>query len=137
MFDDHFIKMDIVNHNSFIVIGDIDGLVDHSAAPADHFADLFDLLADPFGRLGCDAGLVYDYFELAAGAFVENFAVLIDLADLLAGHPDLPDYMTVLVGLLVDPSGLVDYFASLCFAIFANGFAPVELAAAVVDVFAV
>ena len=127
--------MDIVNHNSFIVIGDLDGLADHSAAPADHFADLFDLLADPFGRLGCDAGLVDDYFELAAGDFVavvDNFAVLIDRAGLLAGLSDLPDYMTVLVGLLVDPSGLVDYFASLCFAIFANDF---ELVAAVVDVF--
>ena len=104
MFDDHFIKMDIVNHNSFIVIVDLDGLVDHSAAPAGYFVDLFDPLADPFGHLGCNAGLVDDYFELVAGDFVavvDNFAALIDRAGLLAGRSDLPDYMTVQVDLLV------------------------------------
>ena len=134
MFDDHFIKMDIVNHNSFIVIVDLDGLADQSAA---HFVDLFDHFVVQLGRLGCNAGLVGDYFELAAGDFVavvDNFAALIDRAGLLAGRSDLPDYMTVLVGLLVDLSGQVDYFASLCFAIFANDF---ELAAVVADVFAV
>ena len=137
MFDDHFIKMDIVNHYSFIVIVDLDGLVDHSAAPAGHFVDLFDHFVVQLGRLGCNAGLVGDYFELAAGDFVavvDNFAALIDRAGLLAGRSDLPDDMIVLVDLLVDLSGQVDYFASLCFAIFANDF---ELAAVVADVFAV
>ena len=140
MFDDHFIKMDIVNHNSFIVIGDLDGLVDHSAAPAGHFVDLFDHFVVQLGRLGCNAGLVGDYFELAAGDFVavvDNFAALIDRAGLLAGRSGLPDYMTVLVDLLVDLLGQVGYFASLCFAIFANDFELAAVVAAVADVFAV
>ena len=57
---------------------------------------------------------------------MDVFAGLIDLADLLVGRSDLPDYMTVQVDLLVDLSGQVGYFA--------NDF---ELTAAVADVFAV
>ena len=131
--------MDIVNYNSFIVISDLDvlaDLVDHSAAPADHLVGLFDHLVVQFDHLGCNSGPLDDYFELVGGDSVV-VAVLIDLADLLAVRFDLPDYMIVLVDRLADLSDLVDYFASLYYAIFANDFARTELAEVVVDVFAV
>ena len=131
--------MDIVNYNSFIVISDLDvlaDLVDHSAAPADHLVGLFDHLVVQFDHLGCNSGPLDDYFELVGGDSVV-VAALIDLADLLAVRFDLPDYMIVLVDRLADLSDLVDYFASLYYAIFSNDFARTEWVVAAVDVFAV
>ena len=132
--------MDIVNYISFIIIADLDALadlVDHSAAPAGHFVDLFDRLVGLFDRPGCNSGLVDDYIVLAVGNFVvvvDNSAVLIDLADLPAGRSNLPDYEIVLVDPLV---GLVDHFANLCFANSSNDLARAVIAGAVADVFSV
>ena len=131
--------MDIVNYISFIIIADLDALadlVDHSAAPA----GLFDHLVGLFGRPGYNAGLVDDYIVLAVGNFVvvvDNSAVLIDLADLPAGRSGFPDYEIVLVDPLVDPPGLVDYFANLCFANSSNDLARAVIAGAIADVFSV
>lgn len=130
MFDDNFIKMDIVNYNSFVVIGDLDvlaDLVDHSAAPVGHLVGLFDHLVVQFDHLVCNLGPLDDYFELVGGDFVvvvDMSAALIDLADLLVVRFGLPDYLIVLVDRLVDLAVLVD-----CFAL-------VELAVAVAKVFA-
>ena len=135
--------MDIVNYISFIIIADLDALadlVDHSAAPAGHFVDLFDRLVGLFDRPGCNSGLVDDYIVLAVGNFVvvvDNSAVLIDLTDLPAGHSGFPDYEIVLVDPLADPPDLVDHFANLCFANSSNDLARAEMAGAVADVFAV
>ena len=136
--------MDIVNYISFIIIVDLDALadlVDHSAAPAGHFVDLFDRLVGLFDRPGCNSGLVDDYFVLAVGAFVVvvyDSVVLIVLADLLAGCSGFPGYEIVLVDPLVDPPDLVDHFANLCFANSSNDLARAEMAVAVVaDVFSV
>ena len=114
--------MDIVNYNSFIVIGDLDvlaDLVDHSDAPAGHLVGLFDHFVVRFDHLGYNFGPLDDYFELV-GVDSVVVAALIDLVDRLA-----------------DLSDLVDYFASLYHAIFSNDFARTEWVVAAVDVFVV